>query len=195
MRREGGLPGVIYGGGGSVPISLNRKEMVRLLNTGSAGSALITVKMDDGSEKMAIIRDYQATPAKNELIHVDFMEVAMDKPIHMTVSLTLVEGDPVGVKEGGMLQMPLREVTVSCLPMAIPETILIDALEMNIGDTMHMSDVKMPEGVTLLGESDLLVVSISAPVTEEELEESLAGEEGVAAAPEVVGGEGESGKE
>jgi len=187
-RMDGRLPGVLYGGGDSTPISLDRKEMVMLMNTGTASASLITLKVD-GSEKMAIIRDYQVTPAKNELMHVDFMEVAMDKAIHITVPLVLAEGDPVGVKEGGILQMPVREVTISCLPAAIPEHIVVDALEMAIGDTLHMSDVKMPEGVTFLGDADMPVVSITAPVSEEQLEEMLAeGEEAVE--PAVAGEEG-----
>jgi len=187
-RAEGRLPGVLYGGGDSVPISLDRRSMVTLMNTGTAAATLITLKLD-GKERIAIIRDYQATPAKNELQHVDFMEVAMDKAIQITVPLMLAEGDPVGVKEGGILQMPMREVVISCLPTAIPEHVIVDALGLNIGETLHMSDVKMPDGVTLVGDSDQPVVSITAPVSEEELEQMLTeGEE--AAEPAVAGEEG-----
>jgi len=185
IRGEGRLPGVLYGGGNSTPITLDRKTMVNLMNTGTAAATLITLKVD-GAERMAIIRDYQVTPAKNELTHVDFMEVAMDKPIHITVPLMLAEGDPVGVKEGGILQMPVREVSISCLPGAMPEHIIVDALELKVGETLHMSGVKMPEGVTFLGDADLPVVMITAPVSEEKLEEMLAEGE-VAAEPEVAG--------
>ncbi len=197
IRREGNIPAVLYGLGSSTPVSVNRKEMVHILNTGAGASSLLSIKLDGtGDEKLAIIRDFQKDPVKNLIIHADFLEVATDKPIHVTVPVVLSEGDIKGVKEGGILQQPMRELAVECLPLNIPENILVDVSNLGVGETIHLGDVRLPDGVKTDVEQDHVVVTIAAPVSEEKLDEMLSAEGvGEVKEPELISKEKEEGAE
>jgi len=175
-RQEGNIPAVLCGGGSSTPITINRKEFVRILHTGAGGNALLLVSFEGGEgEKLAIIKDYQTDPLKSELLHADLMEVSADKLIHITIPVHL-SGEPKGVKEGGILQHTTRELLVECLPANIPEHITVDASGLVIGSTVHVGDLVMPEGVKPLTESDKVVVTIAAPISAEKLEAMLSTE-------------------
>jgi len=176
IRREGGIPAVVYGLGSTMPVTVNRKELVRILNTGAGSSTLLEIKVGSEKEKLAIIRDFQTDPVKNQLIHADFLEVSPDKPIHVTAAVVLAEGDIKGVKEGGILQHPLREMSIECLPANIPEHIVVDASGLEIGESLHVSDIKLPDGVKALVELEKVVATITAPVSEDKLEEMLSTE-------------------
>lgn len=195
IRREGEIPAVLYGLGSSTPVSVNRKELVSILNTGAGSSSLLSIKLDGtGEEKLAIIRDFQMDQVKNQVIHADFLEVATDKPIHVTVTIVLSEDEIRGVKEGGMLQQPMRELAVECLPLNIPEHIVVDASNLGVGETLHLADVKLPEGVKTAVEPDHVVVTIAAPVSEEKLDEMLSAEaEAEVKEPEIIAREKEEG--
>lgn len=175
LRRGGSIPAVIYGQGGSIPISLDRKELARIINAGGGGALLTVTVAGAEKDRMAILKDYQLDPIRNELLHADLLEVAMDKVIHINVPVTLV-GTSEGVKEGGILQQPTHEISVECLPGNIPEHIEVDITALGIGDSVHVGDLKLPEGVKALTEHETVILTIAAPISAEKLDEILSKE-------------------
>jgi len=194
LRKEGLIPGVLYGGGEPVAISIEERELRRAL-TGAGGlHSILDVEVDGKGETHAsILKEYQVDPVRGGVTHVDLHEVRLDKPIQASVSVDLLGGeDAPGVREGGVLSQPLREVTVEALPLEMPEHIDLDVSGMDIGATLRISDLTAPEGTTLLDDPEMVVATVTAPTkvvepepTEEELaaleaegEEGLEGEEG-----------------
>lgn len=197
LRRAGKLPAVVYSEGDSTPIQIDTKIMTKLVTTGVAEHSLITVKLnEDGSktsEHPVLMKDYQMDPVSDELLHVDFMKVSLKDKITVTVPVNVTKR-PVGVKMGGILQNVLREVEVECLPTQIPESIDVDAEFVDIGGTLHVSDLPVPEGVKMVTDPEEVILSVTAPVVEEEKPAEEAAAE--AAEPEVVGAKGkEEGEE
>ncbi len=189
IRRAGSVPAVMYGLGGSTPISINRKELVRIINTGGGASTLFSVQVEgaQGPERLAILKDIQKDPVRNELLHADLLEVAADKPVHVTAHVALSTESPKGVKEGGILQFLTRELMVECLPGNIPKTIDLDISELGINESVHVGDLKLPEGVKALTEADVVVVSIAPPLSAEKLDQMLSTEAAAEVKePEVV---------
>jgi large subunit ribosomal protein L25 len=173
LRRQGRIPAVIYGQGESTPVSINRKEITRLISSGAAASTLFTVSLAGKGEKMALIKDYQLDPITSELLHADLMEVSMSKAVHVTVPVALV-GAPAGAKEGGLLEHLGREIEIECMPSDIPAHIDVDITGMKVGETVHVSDLKLPKGVKALTEAVRVIVTIAAPITAAKLEQALA---------------------
>ncbi|HEY5647888.1 MAG TPA: 50S ribosomal protein L25 [Nitrospiria bacterium] len=198
LRRSGRIPAVLYGGGKSSPLSLNAKDLEKILVSAAGGNVLITLKVEgqkSAEGKPVILRDYQEDPVSGEVLHADLFEIDMKKPLRLTVPIVMKGDVPLGVKEGGVLQHNLREVEIEALPAAVPDHIGMDASQLNIGESIHLSDLPIPEGVRFLAEKDLALVSISAPISEERLEEMLAGtpaDEGKE--PEVIGKKKEEGE-
>ena len=197
LRKEGLIPGVLYGGGEPVAIAVAERELRRAL-TGSAGlHSILDVEIDGhGTTHASILKEYQVDKIRGHITHVDLQEVPLDRPIHASVTVHLIGGeDAPGVREGGVLSQPLREVTVEALPLEVPEHLDLDVSGMEIGATLRMSDLTAPEGVTLLDDPEMVVATVTAPTkvvepepTEEELaameaelEEGEEGEEGEAA--------------
>ncbi|MBI5026157.1 MAG: 50S ribosomal protein L25 [Nitrospirae bacterium] len=169
LRRQGMLPAVLYGGGSATSIKLQKKDVSKLINSGAGEHALITLQLKDKdttTDHWAIIKDYEADPVVSELLHVDFMEVSLDKKIQVTVPVILT-AEPMGIKKGGILQHHLRDVGVECLPTQIPESIEIDASSIDIGGSIHVSDLAVREGIKILVEPDEVVLTVTAPVVEE----------------------------
>jgi large subunit ribosomal protein L25 len=195
LRREGLVPGVLYGNGEPVAICIAERELRRAL-TGAAGlHSILDVEIDGKGETHAsILKEYQVDPVRGGVTHVDLQEVRLDKTIHASVSVQLVGGeDAPGVREGGVLSQPLREVTVEALPLEVPEHLVLDVSGMDIGGTLRISDLSTPEGVTLLDDPEMVVATVTAPtkvVEPEPTEEELAAMEAEAAEAE----EGEEGE-
>ena len=181
LRKTGFIPGVLYGSGEPIAISIRERELRRAL-TGAAGlHSILDVEIDGkGSTHASILKEYQVHPVRGGVTHVDLQEVRLDRPITATVTLALIGGDVApGVKEGGVLSQPLRELSVEALPLEVPEHIEIDVSEMEMGGTLRLADVTAPEGVTLLDDPEQVVATITAPMREEELiEDELAAAEG-----------------
>jgi large subunit ribosomal protein L25 len=173
VRFAGKIPGVLYGLGSSTPITINKKELVRILNAGESGSTLLSLNLGDKGEKMAVIRDYQLDPINSQLLHADLQEVSMGKTIHLKVHINLV-GSPLGVKEGGILEHLSREIEIECLPGDMPEHIEVEISALKVNESIHVRDLKLPEGVKALTDSDTVVVTIAQPITAEQLEAELA---------------------
>jgi large subunit ribosomal protein L25 len=188
LRRGGNIPAVMYGLGAPTALTINRKELVKIINAGVGGNTLITVNLagQQGNERMAVLRDYQTDPISNELMHADLLEVSMEKAIHVTIPVMMVGNTPEGVKEGGILQHMAREIEVECLPANIPEHIDVDASALVIGSSIHVGDLKLPDGVKARTEAETVIVTLVAPISDAKLDEMLAGEKGEVKEPEVL---------
>ncbi len=190
LRRAGEMPAVVYGSGKSTPVKLNRKEMVRLIRSGVAEHALITLQLNDEKGKTSdlpvLIKEYQVDPIDSILLHVDFIEISLKDKIKLSVSIIITK-EPIGVKEGGILEQQEREVEIECLPTAIPHGIEVDAGHIEVGGALHISDLTAPEGAVIITDPGKLVLSVTAPKIEEEpvAEEGEEGEE-----PAVESGKG-----
>jgi large subunit ribosomal protein L25 len=204
LRRNGKIPGVLYGQAECLLLTLDPASIIGILRAHAASTALISLKISGVSKVMrtALLRDFQVDPVTGEVLHADLFEVSMDKAIRVKVPVTVIGGVPAGVKEGGVLQHNLRDIHIECLPSAIPDQIEVDASHLAIGQGIHVRELPRREGVRILDEADQMVVSVAAPMSEAKLEALLtsgaATEE--AKEPEVIGKgkevkEGEEGAE
>ncbi|UCE71377.1 MAG: 50S ribosomal protein L25 [Nitrospiraceae bacterium] len=188
LRRRGIMPAVMYSGDTSTPVKVNSKEISRLMFKGTAEHALITLELHEAGKKISehpvLVKDYQLDPVTDDLLHLDFIEVSLKKKVVVTVPIVITK-DPVGIKLGGIAEHHLREVEIECLPTQIPDKIEVDAGFIEIGQTLHVSDITIPAGVTFVTDPKEVVLNVSAPRVEAEPEEEAA--EGEAAEPEVVG--------
>ena len=177
LRAAGRVPAVLYGHDQeAIPLSVDAREMVHVLHT-SGGSNVLLDLVVDGKEHLAMPREIQRDHIHNKLIHIDFLAVSRSQTI--TVDVPVIEiGDSIGVKEGGVVEHHLRDLRVECLPQDVPEHIEVDITELNIGDMIHVSDVVVPEGVTILTNAEDAVLSVITPAAlRVEAELGLPGEE------------------
>lgn len=188
LRRAGMVPAIIYGGGGEPQmLSLNHNELLRRLEDEAFYSHILTVNID-GKPVQAVLRDLHRHPARPVIMHADLQRVNPNEKLHLRVPLHFIGADVApGVKTGGGLFIhEANEVDVSCLPKDLPEFIEVDVSGMNVGDHLHLSDLKLPAGVELTelarGEGhDLPVAHIEAPRTGGDETAPAAGEETPAA--------------
>ncbi|MBI5666089.1 MAG: 50S ribosomal protein L25 [Nitrospirae bacterium] len=189
LRRAGMIPAVVYSGGKSMPIKVQGKQMTKLIYSGVGEHALITIELnEDGaktSEHPVLVKDYQRDPIAEELLHIDFMEVSLSEMVRVTVRLEIVK-QPVGIKMGGIMQHRLREVEVECLPTQIPNTFEVNAESVEIGHSLHVSDLQVPEGVRIVTDPSEVILLVSAPAAEEAPAEAAA----APAEPELVKAKG-----
>jgi large subunit ribosomal protein L25 len=189
LRRSGRIPGVLYGGGDD-PISFSVDSRELRLALAGAG-AVVDLSVDGAKPTPVVLKEAQRDPVRGQTTHVDLLRVRLDKAIHAVVALEL-EGveDTAGVKEGGVLEQLTRELNIEALPTAIPESIVHTLGEMQIGDTLTLEAIAVPDGVTLLDDAETTVATLSAPrlqseeETEPEGETELVGEEGAEASAE-----------
>ena len=181
------MPGVLYGTGEPVAIAVAERELRRAL-TGAGGlHSILDVEIDGvGKTHPSILKDYQLDNVRGGVTHVDLQEVRLDRPITASVAVTLLGGEnSPGVREGGVLSQPLRELSIEALPLEIPEHLDLDVSALAIGDALRVADLTVPDGVKVLDEPETRVASVTAPtrVVEEvpEAEEGAEGAEGEAA--------------
>ena len=168
LRREGKLPGVFYGPKAqTVPLEVDRKDFLSRV-ADLEGSHLIRIKSGSPllADKVALVKEMQFHPVTGEVLHADFYEVDLTAKIRVKVPLHFV-GKAAGVVRGGILQPIVREVEVECLPMDIPEFFNVEVSELDIGDSLHVTGLTMPEGVVAASESDLTLVTVVPPSIEE----------------------------
>ena len=197
-RREGRIPGILYGHGEeSVALSVDAIDLKKLVHSISVENTIVDLDLGGSEPYKVLIRELQRHPVRDEFVHIDFFHVAMDEKIQVEIPIVLV-GTPTGVKnKGGVMDHQLRELEVFCLPSNIPEKIELDVSNLDIGDSIHVSDIQL-EDVEILTDLDRSVVAALAP-TVIEVEEAAAVEEALAE-PEVIGrgkeeeAEGESGR-
>lgn len=168
LRRQGLIPGVLYGRRVAAPITVNHKDILKVTHGHGGSTQLVKLRFaEDGETRTAIIRDLQVDPVSEGLLHVDFQEVAMDQAIMVTVPIHHV-GEPAGVKDqGGILAMILREVQVSCLPGQIPDRIEADVSALLIGNVLTIAELRPPEGIRILNDPAQAVATVSPPMAEE----------------------------
>jgi large subunit ribosomal protein L25 len=181
LRKEGFIPGVLYGKGkDSYAICVPERELRRVL-TGQGGLHAILDVLVEGQETThaSILKEFQQDPIRGHISHIDLQEVRLDQPIQASVTVQLV-GEPTGVKEGGVLSQVQREITVSALPLEVPEHVDLDVSGMAIGDTLRLADLAPIEGVAYLDnpeETVLATVTMPTREVEPEPEELEEGEE------------------
>jgi large subunit ribosomal protein L25 len=165
-------------------LSLNTRELEKVIkDNGSVYTPMnLTIANGDSIKKSAMIKELQLHPVTGSFVHVDFYEISMDQKIQVQVAVE-VTGNAPGVEEGGALQIIRRELDVLCLPLEIPDSIVVDVSSLEIGDSIHAEELEVPEGVELLGDGGLTVITVSSPMAaavseEEEGEEEAEGEEG-----------------
>lgn len=179
LRREGRVPGIYYGHKEkNVILSLDLKELVNVI---TMETGLLDLKIDKKKEKKCIIKDIQFDPISNRPIHVDVMGVNLTEKITVSVPVHII-GSAIGVKdEGGILNVVQHEISVSCLPLDLPDNIEVDVTDLNIGDSVHIKEITIDK-VEILNDPEVVIVSVVIPRAlkeekPEELEE-LEGEEG-----------------
>jgi large subunit ribosomal protein L25 len=185
LRRDGFVPGVVYGGQGRED-AMSFKVNSRVLRTVLVdGSALIDLKVNGGTALPVIVKDRQLDPVRDEIIHIDLLEVRLDEKIQTQVGVH-IEGaeEAPGIKEGGVLEQVSHQLNIEALPTAIPDAIVVDVSGMEIAATMHLSEVAAPEGVEFLDDlEETIIATVVVPTEVEEPEEieeetELVGEDG-----------------
>jgi len=180
LRSEGKLPAVVYGHKTDpIALTIDSKQLLKLIVEGKSEHKLFGLSIEGNGkpiEKIVMIKELQIHPLKRNFLHVDFFEVAMDEEITLSLVIKLV-GEAPGVEMGGMLQQVRREIEIKCLPSQIPDTVEIDVSALNIGDSVHLNDIQLPEGIKVLDDADLTIATVLAPVVEKEVEpEEVEGE-------------------
>jgi large subunit ribosomal protein L25 len=203
LRRDGLVPGVVYGQGGEArPFQVPARELRVLLGQ---GQTLLDLELEGSKAVPVVIKEQQHHPVKGDVMHLDCLEVRLDEEIQAEVAIELEGADQApGVREGGVLEHVTREVTVEALPTDIPEQILVDVSQMDINDTISLATVTAPSGVKFMADEpeEITIATLSPPRVEEEpepeLEEEaeLVGEgEEVPEGEEAPEGEGEAAPE
>jgi large subunit ribosomal protein L25 len=188
LRREGRLPGVVYGlGEDSLSVTVNAHQLGTILSSKSGANTLITLKID-GADQLALARQIQRDAVKGTLVHVDFIRVRADQTIQAEVRIDL-QGEAEGLTQGGMLEQMMHTLTVEGKPGQLPNEIAHDVTALEVGDQLHVKDLVIPAGITVVNDPEDLIATISLPRGLEEEEaaaEEGEGEEGA----EGEGGEG-----
>jgi large subunit ribosomal protein L25 len=188
LRRSGRVPGVLYGGSGdSLGFDVDARELrLALASTG----AVLDLSIDGAKATPVVLKEAQRDPVRGETVHVDLLRVRLDQAIHAVVPLELTGTEEApGVKEGGVLEHITRELNVQALPTAIPESLVHPIGDMQIGDTILLAAVAVPDGVELLDDlEETVVATLSPPKLQVE-------EEDVESETELVGEDGEAGED
>ncbi len=182
MRRDGFVPGIVYGPNTEpIMIKAPAKELEKAVRQSTLSQVLLnlTIVNGDSDTKPVMLKELQVHPLYRKPLHVDFLEILMDKALRIMVPINVV-GKSIGVERGGIHQLVRREIEILCLPKDIPDSIDVDITEIDIGDSIHVSNLILPDDVTVVADVDFTIVTVVSPVAEEEpeTEEGEEGEEG-----------------
>ncbi len=190
LRMAEKMPAVLNRAGSTIPLELEKKPILKLINSQKSGHTLLTLNVSNASDnqsRTAIVKEFQVHPITNELIHVDFKEISMDEKISITVPIILT-GAAKGVKEGGLMQVMTRDITIECMPGNIIDSVEFDTTNVMANSTIHASSLILPEGAVLKSSPEAVILAISTQRAAEAVsEESTEAEE--APAPEKTEGE------
>ena len=178
LRRAGSVPAVLYGRREDVvPLQIDEHVFRTFLRKNSE-NVLIDLDIKGYGAETAMIREIQQHPVmKQTLLHADFVRVSLDEPVTAAIPIVL-NGTPIGVRESdGVLEFPLRELTVHCLPTLLPDGIQVDIEELDVNDIVHVGEVSVPEGIQVMVDSQTMIVAVSPPKVEEVEAEEIEGEE------------------
>lgn len=161
LRKQGSIPGVIYGKSGNESVSINEGELRKLMRATAGSVSLILVSTNEGSGKLTVIEKLQREPSTGAFLHVDFHEVSADEPMHAMLPVHIV-GEAIGVKsENGTVEVLHHTLNVKCLPRNLPEFITVDISDLHAGKSIHVKDLPAMEGVTFLDDQETVVVTCS----------------------------------
>ena len=179
LRKEGIVPGVFYSPHDekNLLLKVKREDFLKLYSVKKRG--IINLEINDGQksfDRLAIIKDVQYNPLKKQLLHIDFYGVTLKEKLTIEVGIELT-GEPIGVKDGGILDIELREIEIECLPHQVPESLSADISHLNINDHLTVSELNIPKGIKVLEDPDRIVAAVFPPtkieeVVEEEEEEA-----------------------
>lgn len=187
IRAKGWVPAILYGTGvDPVLLTVDLFEFNKTLEGVEGTGVLMDLSIDGKAALPVMLRDYQVDVITRKFEHLDFQKLDLTKKVKLEVPIRLV-GKAPGVKDGGILEHMRRQLEIKCLPTAIPEAIDVDVSQMNIGDIIHVSDIKLPEGVEVLTALDQTVAAVVEPAPEITPEEVAAATEAAPAEPEVIG--------
>ncbi len=184
LRAAGKIPGTLYGPAiEAVSITVDPRVLHRILHSESGQNTIFKLQVDQQQQDV-LIRDFQLDPVRGDLLHADFLTVAMDELMTFEIPVELV-GQAEGVKAGGVMDRPLQEVEVECLPGDVPDNFEVDVSALEIGDMIRVEDIRVDtDKIKVLSEPDLVVATVVPPRVEVEEVEEVAEEE---AEPEVIG--------
>jgi large subunit ribosomal protein L25 len=168
-RRGGQVPGVLYGGAGkgATPIAVQPKALLKILHSESGQNTLISLKLAGSGDNRVLVKDFQLDPITHEVLHVDFLQIAMDKLLQVTIPI-IVHGEPKGVKQqGGILEFIRREIEIEVLPADIPEHIDVDVTELMLHQGVRVRDVVTNAKWKPISDPDLMLVHVIMPKVEE----------------------------
>jgi large subunit ribosomal protein L25 len=189
LRAAGRIPAVLYGGAGeSIALSVTPKELSRILHSDTGENTIIELQVQGGETTRVLVKDYLLNPIDHAMLHADFYRVSLDKPITVTVSI-VIKGEPKGVKlQGGVLDLPHREVEIESLPLEIPESLEVDVSELMIGEGVHLRDLAANAKWKPISDPDTLLVHVVPPRAEEPApgDAAVATPGATAAEPEVI---------
>ena len=188
LRQEGRIPAIVYGAQReAVSIVVDRKAISDLVTKSDHGIRSIFLLKLAGTDQQrhAMIKDIQIDPISRRMIHVDFIRVKMDEVVRVNVPIHL-NGTPVGLKDGGIVEFQVRDLHIEVLPNAIPDSIEVDVSNLGIHDNIRISDLAIPEGVKVLDDPERVVVGVGVPRAEETPEEVAAAATTELAEPEVI---------
>ncbi len=171
LRRNGRIPAVLYGPGikDAIPLALDRKELDRIMHVIADENVLVNLTIEgEDKPRKAMFKDIAFHPVEDTVQHIDLLEVLMDHKVVVEVPLHFV-GRSEGVASGGLLQVEARRLRVECLPVHIPEHIEVDVTSLRIGQSLHVKDLKLPEGLKAKENPDLTIVAVLAPKVEAEV--------------------------
>ena len=186
LKARGIIPAIIYGGKDKPqPLQVTARDIDALMSHASGENVLVELEIaGEKSSRSALVQEVQHSPVSGDIRHVDFHAISMDEKIQAEIPLEPI-GIANGVKNfGGLLEQSLRALTIECLPRDLPDRITVDISALNIGDSIHVRDIRLPSGVTAKVQPDLTAFSVLAPVIEEE--PVVAEAEAAAAGPEVI---------
>ena len=181
LRTKGLIPAILYGPSVQpIPLAVNPIAVLKVLEKEQSASSFLDLEITDGKTsqvKKALIKDVDFHPTTDQLIHVDFYQITVGKELTLDVPIVIV-GKAKGVEKGGVLEQNLRELTISCLPKLVPSHIEVDVTDLDIGDSIHVADISVDEGIKIENDPQVPVVTLVAPeeeevkVEEEEVEET-----------------------
>jgi len=197
LRMTGMIPGIVYGHGKEpAALTLNPDVLRKALKTSHGLNTVLTLKFDGGkTQRLALLKDWETEVTTSKLVHADFVEISLDKPVRVEVPVH-VHGKSKGVTDGGILEIKRHVLVLDALPANIPTEITIDVSELGLGESIHLHDLKMPEGVKAASPQNFTLVSVAIPRAEK-VEEPVAGAvvEGAAAAADGKAAPAAAGKD
>ncbi|MFQ5736601.1 MAG: 50S ribosomal protein L25 [Thermodesulfobacteriota bacterium] len=196
LRSQGFVPAVLYGPKmeGALTLSMSNKELERVLHTAAGGNVLINLAVDGDKARKVMFKDVMRHPLRGTLQHVDLFEILMDHKVVVEVPIHIT-GKAAGLAFGGIIQHEARKISVECLPSQIPSSIDLDITPLEVGDSLHVKDLNLPEGVVSADDPEQTIIAVvppvveAAPKTAEEIEAELA------SSFAEEGAEGEGGEE